>query len=327
MARRPSFGDYLRTVAVSAVGAPPTTFFYGGQAVIEGVLMRGPHHYAVAARNPQGEIVIKREELRSRVYTSKLWRLPLFRGVAGLVEMLHLGMSAIQWSANIQLGEDVELSPRAMRITIAFSIGFALLLFIGGPAAIGILTHPGTSLASKPTNVSFQTVLVEGAARAGIILGYLLLIGQMRQIKRLFAYHGAEHMAINCLEAEEPVDLEHVRASSRLHPRCGTGFLVVVALVCVIVFLPLAVFPTLVRIPLQIVLVPLVAAIAYEGIRALAKIRHTLVGRILLVPILATQRLSTRVPDDRMIEVSIAALDSARGLGGRVGEQHDPLVI
>ncbi len=327
--RRPGLLDYLMTIAVSAAAAPPQTFFYGGQAVIEGVLMRGPHHYAVAARTREGNIVVCREMLNSRIYTSSLWRRPFFRGVAGLVEMLHLGMRALRWSANVQLGDDIELTPRAMRLTVGFSVIFALLLFIGAPALIGQWVHPGQSLLGPAhTSVSMYTILTEGAARAAIILGYLLVIGMIPSIGRLFAYHGAEHKAINCLESGADVVVANVRSCSRLHPRCGTGFLVVVALASIIVFIPLAVFPLLVRIGLQILLVPVVAAVAYEGIRGLAKIRYTLVGRVLLVPVLAAQLLSTRQPDDSQIEVSIAALDAARGAEGEtVSEQHDPSAL
>jgi uncharacterized protein YqhQ len=166
-------------------------------------------------------------------------------------------------------------------------------------------------------------VLIEGGLRALILLGYLAVIGQVRSVKRLFEYHGAEHKAINCLESGASVDVGHVRVSSRLHPRCGTGFLVVVALVSVIVFAPLGVLPIPVRIALQVALVPVVAGISYEAIRALAQVRHTTAGRIALVPVLATQRLSTREPDDRQIEVAITALDAARSGEDSVTELHD----
>ena len=202
-------------------------------------------------------------------------------------------------------------------------------MFIGGPALIGQLIHHDQSIWSgSHAALSVRTIVIEGVARAAIILGYLAIIGRIPSIKRLFAYHGAEHKAINCLEAGGPVEVASVRTASRLHPRCGTGFLVVVALVSVLVFVPLAVFPLLVRVVLQILLVPVVAGIAYEGIRGLARIRHTTVGRVLLWPVLATQLLSTREPDDAQIEVSITALEAARALDGdAIGEGHDTAVI
>jgi uncharacterized protein YqhQ len=317
--RRPGIRDILLTAALNAANAPPAPFFYGGQAVIEGVLMRGKDHYAVAARRPDGSITVFSDMLRSRVYTRKLWSRPFFRGVAGLIEMLHLGMRALQWSANVQLGEEVELSAGVMRVTVAISVLFGLGLFIGLPVLATVVFHRGETRTTA-------AVVIEGVARAAILLLYLVLIGMLKSVRRIFEYHGAEHKAINCLESEGKVTLEGVRRNSRLHPRCGTGFLVVVALVSVIVFTPLGGLFLPVRILLQIALVPVVAGISYEAIRGLAKIRYTTFGRIALVPILATQRLSTREPDDAEMEVAMAALAAARAGEGTVAEPHDPTI-
>jgi uncharacterized protein YqhQ len=317
--RRPGLRDILLTAALNAATAPPQMFFYGGQAVIEGVLMRGRHHYAVAARRPDGTIIVRSEMLTSRVYTHPMWAKPFLRGVAGLYEMLGLGMRALQWSANVQLGEEAQLTAGTLRATIVVSMLFAIGLFIGLPLLLASALHRGTQR-------SVVGVLIEGAIRAVILLAYLVAIGQLRSVRRLFEYHGAEHKAINCLESGAAVDVQHVRLSSRLHPRCGTGFLVVVALVSVIVFTPLGVLPIPVRLALQILLVPVVAAISYEAIRGLARVRHTTFGRVALVPVLATQRLSTREPNDRQMEVAICALDAARAGDGSVAEVHDATV-
>jgi uncharacterized protein YqhQ len=314
--RRPGLRDILLTAALNAATAPPQMFFYGGQAVIEGVLMRGRHHYAVAARRPDGTITVRSEMLTSRVYTHPMWAKPFLRGVAGLYEMLGLGMRALQWSANVQLGEEAQLTAGTLRATIVVSMLFAIGLFIGLPLLLASVLHRGTQR-------SVVGVLIEGAIRAVILLAYLVAIGQLRSVRRLFEYHGAEHKVINCLESGAVVDVQHVRVSSRLHPRCGTGFLVVVALVSVIVFTPLGVLPIPVRLALQILLVPVVAAISYEAIRGLARVRHTTFGRVALVPVLATQRLSTREPNDRQMEVAICALDAARAGDGAVAEVHD----
>ena len=315
--RRPGFRDILLTAALSAAAAPPQMFFYGGQAVIEGVLMRGRHHYAVAARRPDGSITVRSEMLTSRVYTNPVWAKPFVRGVAGLYEMLGLGMRALQWSANVQLGDEAQLTAGTLRATIAISMVFAVGLFIGLPLLLATVLNRGG------TQRSALGVLFEGVLRAVILLGYLWVIGRNRNVGRMFEYHGAEHKAINCLESGEAVDVAHVRQNSRLHPRCGTGFLVVVALVSVLVFAPLGVLPIPVRIGLQILLVPVVAAISYEAIRGLARARHTVLGRAALVPVLATQRLSTREPNDRQIEVAITALDAARAGEDSVTEAHD----
>jgi uncharacterized protein YqhQ len=296
--------DLLLTVAVNAVSAPPGTFFYGGQAVIEGVLMRGRDTYAVAARRPNGDIAVCTDVLRSRVYTAGIWRRPFLRGVAGLYETIHLGMRALQWSAIVQLGQDAEIGDGAMRGAMIASLVFALALFIGVPLLLGGLLHHGTE--------SITSVLIEGVIRALVLVAYLALISLIPNVRRLFQYHGAEHMAINALESGDAVDVAHVRARSRLHPRCGTGFLVVVAFVSVAVFVPLGLLPTALRLVLQIALVPVVAAVSYEIIRALIRIRGTAVGRVALAPVLGAQLLSTRKPDDRQIEVAIAALDAAR---------------
>jgi uncharacterized protein YqhQ len=300
---------------MGAAAVPKQPFFYGGQAVIEGVLMRGRDHFAVAARRKDGSIVVKQEPLTSKVYTSNLWRLPFFRGVQGLIEMLHLGMRALTWSANVQMEEEeVQLSKGAMRVTMGVSVIFGLLLFVGLPLGAAALIHRGDR------SVGF--VVIEGIARAVILLGYLVLIGSMRSVSRVFEYHGAEHKTINCFESGDPLDVDHVRRASRLHPRCGTGFLVVVALVSIVVFAPLGGLNPVLLVLSRIVLVPVVAAIAYEGIRGLAKIRDTAVGRVLVAPILATQLLTTREPDERQIEVAIAALEAARA-----GEVDAPLPL
>jgi uncharacterized protein YqhQ len=316
MRRRVRARDILLTAALNAATAPPQMFFYGGQAVIEGVLMRGRNHYAVAARRKDGSITVTSEMLTSRVYTNPIWARPFLRGVAGLWEMLSLGMRALQWSANVQLGADAEITAGALRVTIAISLVFGLGLFIGLPLLLAGVLH-------RASQQSFTRILIEGAIRAFILLGYLWAIGRLANVRRLFEYHGAEHKAINCLESGAPVEVAGVRASSRLHPRCGTGFLVVVAFVSVVVFTPLALLPIPVRLALQIALVPVVAGISYEAIRALARARHTTLGRIALIPVLATQRLSTREPDDRQIEVAITALDAARAGEGMVTEGHD----
>jgi len=213
----------------------------------------------------------------------------------------------------IQLGEDADISEGAMRAAMGTALVFALLLFIGAPLGVGALLH-------KAPSQSITNVLIEGGVRAVILILYLVVIGLLPNIRRLFQYHGAEHKAINCLESGAAVDVANVRPASRLHPRCGTGFIVVVALVSIVVFTPLGLLPTALRIGLQVLLVPVVAGVSYEIIRALARIRHTPFGRIALAPILATQLLSTREPDDAQMEVAIAALDAARGADPVVGE-------
>ncbi|MDQ6884430.1 MAG: DUF1385 domain-containing protein [Candidatus Dormibacteraeota bacterium] len=280
-------------------------FFYGGQAVLEGVLMRGRTTYAVAVRRPDGEIEILRERLRSVVYTHPVWKLPLLRGLAGLWEMLHLGMKALMWSANVQAeGEQLELNANVMRVTMGIAIVGALFFFLGIPLlAAGFLSR-------GHGNLFFG--LVDGLVRIGLLLAYLYAISFKKEIARLFAYHGAEHKTINAFEAGLPLDVANVRTQSTLHPRCGTGFLLAVMVVSAFVFglvgrpaLPLLLLS-------RLVLIPLIAMLAYEFIRFAGRNRNNPVVKILILPFLLTQKLTTREPDDRQLEVALASFQAAR---------------
>ena len=280
-------------------------FFYGGQAVLEGVLMRGRTTYAVAVRRPDGEIQILRERLNSVVYTHPVWKLPLLRGLAGLWEMLHLGMKALMYSANVQAeGEQLELSGNVMRVTIGIAIVGAVLFFLGIPlVAAGFLSR-------GHGNLFFG--LVDGLVRIGLLLAYLYAISFKAEIARLFAYHGAEHKTINAFEAGLPLDVANIRTQSTLHPRCGTGFLLAVMVVSAFVF-GLVGRPALpVLLLSRLVLIPLIAMLAYEFIRFAGRNRNNPVVKVLIVPFLLTQKLTTREPDDRQLEVALASFKAAR---------------
>ena len=280
-------------------------FFYGGQAVLEGVMMRGRTTYAVAVRKPDGEIQVLRERLRSIIYTHPFWKLPLVRGLAGLWEQLHLGMKALMWSANIQAAaEQIELSANTIRVTMAIAIAGALLFFLGVPLlAAGFLSR-------GHGNLFFG--VVDGAVRIALLLLYLYAISFKAEIARLFAYHGAEHKTINAYEKGLPLDVPNVRTQSTLHPRCGTGFLLAVMVVSAFVFglvgrpaLPLLLLS-------RIVLIPVIAMLAYEFIRFAGRNRNNPIVKLLILPFLLTQKLTTREPDDRQLEVALAAFEAAR---------------
>jgi uncharacterized protein YqhQ len=280
-------------------------FFYGGQAVLEGVLMRGRTTYAVAVRRPDGEIQILRERLRSVVYTHPVWKLPLLRGLAGLWEMLHLGMKALVYSANVQAeGEHLELNSNVIRVTMGVAIVGALLFFLGVPlVAAGFLSRGHSSLVFG---------LIDGVVRIGLLLLYLYAISFKAEIARLFAYHGAEHKTINAFEAGLPLDVPNVRTQSTLHPRCGTGFLLAVMVVSAFVF-GLVGRPALPILLLsRLVLIPLIAMLAYEFIRFAGRHRRNPVVKVLIAPFLLTQKLTTREPDDRQLEVALASFQAAR---------------
>jgi len=280
-------------------------FFYGGQAVLEGVLMRGRTTYAVAVRRPDGEIQVLRERLNSVVYTHPVWKLPLLRGLAGLWEMLHLGMKALLYSANVQAeGEQLELSGNVMRVTIGIAIVGAMLFFLGIPLlAAGFLSR-------GHGNLFFG--LVDGLVRIGLLLAYLYAISFKAEIARLFAYHGAEHKTINAFEAGLPLDVASIRTQSTLHPRCGTGFLLAVMVVSAFVFGLVGRPPLPVLLLSRLVLIPLIAMLAYEFIRFAGRNRNNPAVKVLIVPFLLTQKLTTREPDDRQLEVALASFTAAR---------------
>src|SRR5881227_12761 len=270
-------------------GAKPTQpFFYGGQAVIEGVMMRGKSHYAVAVRLPTTkEIVIDRGELKAPIYTHPLWKLPFVRGLALIGEQLHLGKKEITGS-------------------VAIAGIFALVIFIGLPLLLA-------SFAVHRSG-SFLFVLVEGLIRVGLVLGYLAAIALLPDVRRVFQYHGAEHKTINAFESGWTLDVASVRRASTLHPRCGTGFLLVVLVVSVVVFSVVAVFhPNLFwLIASRVLAIPVIAGVGFELIRFMARHRYNPIVRVALLPVLGTQKFTTREPSDDMLEVAITAFNSAR---------------
>src|SRR6266851_1865699 len=283
-------------------------FFYGGQAVIEGVMMRGKRYYAVAVRLPTTkEIVIDRGELKAPIYTNRFWKVPFVRGVALIGEQLHLGMRSLMWSANMNAGSrDIEISKKEITGSVAVALVFALALFIGLPLLLAGVTVHKTG--------GFLFVLVEGVIRVGLVLGYLALIALLPDVRRVFQYHGAEHKTINAFESGWPLEVSSVRRASLLHPRCGTGFLLVVLVVSVIIFSAVAlVHPNWFWLIMSRVLaLPLIAGAGFELIRFMARHRTNPVVKVLLLPVLGTQKFTTREPSDDMLEVAIVAFNSAR---------------
>jgi uncharacterized protein YqhQ len=305
------------TEASAPETAPPRKreqFFYGGQAVIEGVMMRGKRHYAVAVRLPKlnadtlkGEIVVDRGELKAAIYVNPIWKLPILRGLALIGEQLHLGMKSLIWSANMNAGgKDVVIGKKEITGSVAFAAVFGLALFLGLPLLLaGLAVH---------RSGSFLFVVVEGVIRVGLVLGYLSAIALLPDVRRVFQYHGAEHKTINAFESGWPLEVASVRRASLLHPRCGTGFLLVVLVVSVVVFSVVALlhpnwFWLVVS---RLVAIPLIAGAGFELIRFMARNRHNPVVRVLLLPVLGTQKFTTREPTDDMLEVAIVAFNSAR---------------
>jgi uncharacterized protein YqhQ len=280
------------------------THHYGGQAVIEGVMMRGARHMAVAVRQPDGEIRLKSEALGG-LYTGRLRRMPLLRGAIILWETMALGLRALVFSsevaAGMKEGEEEEPSSAYIWGVLAVTLVVAMAVFFVGPV---LLTGWLESQLDNDTLV----VAIEGLFRLFLLLAYIWGIGFIPDIKRVFAYHGAEHRTINAWEAGAPLEVGSVRRYGNAHTRCGTGFLLTVAVVAMVVFMTLGMPTWWWRILSRVVLLPVVAAISYEIIRFSADFGRYRLVRWVFKPSLALQALTTRDPDDRQIEVAIAAL-------------------
>ena len=276
---------------------------YGGQAVIEGVMIRGKEGVAVAVRRPSSEIVVRRLSLPSWLRGISLFNLPLFRGLRALIEALYLGVKSLQLSADEALEEEEEdISLWEMILSIGLAFFLAVILFVVLPAAI--IRFIQSYLASN-----LLLNLVEGLIKVVFFLSYIILISRMEDIRRVFQYHGAEHKVIHAFEQQEELLPETAIKHSSLHPRCGTSFLLIVILISILFF---SFFgrPTLVRrIMIHMALLPLIAGTAYEVIRMAGKKKAPFLIRMLSWPGLMLQRLTTREPDLDQIEVAIRALE------------------
>lgn len=283
----------------------------GGQAVIEGVMMRDGNDYAVAVRKPDHTIEVKRDQyigLNARFHTGKI---PIVRGVFAFIDSLILGMSTLTYSASFYDDEEEEAQKTAkdnkkdslvMGLTVAVSIAIAVLLFMLTPffisAFIGRFIDNETILA-----------VIEGVIRIGIFLVYIIAISRMEDIQRVFMYHGAEHKTISCIEAGMELTPENAAKCSRLHKRCGTSFLMIVMVVSVVCFMMIRTDTMLTRVLLRVVLVPVIAGVSYEIIQWAGRSKSACVN-IISAPGLALQKLTTREPDEEMLEVAIASIEA-----------------
>ncbi|GAW93814.1 DUF1385 domain-containing protein [Calderihabitans maritimus] len=273
---------------------------YGGQAVIEGVMMRGPNEMAVAVRKNTGEIVVERETINSLANRIPIFKWPLLRGFLALMEALVIGIKALTFSANQVAEEKEQLSTLEIIITIILALGAALLLFVVLPTS---LAHGLRAYMSE-----FWLNLVEGILRIAIFLGYIVAISQMKDIQRIFAYHGAEHKVIGAFEAGEELTIDNAQKFSTLHPRCGTNFLLIVMLLTILVFSFLSYSNLLWRVLSRIFLMPLIAGAAYEIIKLAGRYPNSKLVHTLIAPGLWLQKLTTREPDDEQVEVALEAL-------------------
>lgn len=279
--------------------------YVGGQAVIEGVMMRGPLHMATAVRNPEGEIIIEREETKSISDKYPILKKPFIRGTVTLIESLVIGMKALAFSAKVSGEEDEEeITNKEIAITMVVSTVLAIVIFLAIPT-YGAKFIPGIE------NNHFMLNLVEGIIRLILFLLYIWGISLTPDIKRVFQYHGAEHKTIHTYEDDEPLTVENVKRHSRIHPRCGTNFLMIVMVVSILVFAFLGWPSLLERIASRVLLMPVVAGIAYEIIRLAGRSNSPIV-HTMITPGLWLQNLTTNEPSDDQIEVAIAALEAVR---------------
>lgn len=276
-------------------------FYYGGQAVIEGVMMMGPKGYAVSVRKPDGSISTKKEKHHSVKEKWKFLAWPIIRGFVNLIEMLVLGMSTITWSANESGEEEEELSGKEMFFAIAIAVVAVIGLFLVVPAIVG--TH------LRPVIGDFGRSFVEGVIRIAVFLLYLVLIRRMEDILRVFEYHGAEHKTINAYEAGAKLTPESVARYSTRHLRCGTSFLLMVMIVMIIVFTFIGqTESTWARVLIKLICMPFVAGLTYEFTRWSARHCENRCVRILITPGLWLQRLTTEEPDLGQLAVAIQSL-------------------
>ncbi|TLN15402.1 DUF1385 domain-containing protein [bacterium] len=280
---------------------------YGGQALIEGVLMRGAKYVAAAFRLPNGEISIETEEL-SKVYQSKMARVPFLRGLVILWDSLGLGTRFLTQSANKQAGEGEKIEGKELALTLVASLAIAILLFFVGPAALGQGLEALLKIPKGWGN------LIEGIVRLVVVIAYIWGIGKMPDIRRVFAYHGAEHKTINAFEAGSPLTPENVARYGLEHPRCGTSFILTVVILSVIAFSAIGKLPFGWTLASRVILLPFIAMLGYEYIRWAANHLDSPIVRWLIKPNLALQKLTTAEPTLDIIEVAITAFNTMYAL-------------
>ena len=276
----------------------------GGQAVMEGVMMRGTSTWAVAVRKPDGEVDVQSFPLVSWTKRARAFRLPVIRGVVALVESLNIGFKALGMSANAQLPEEEDPISGAMWVgTVVVALLFAVGLFFVVPVGL-------TSLFKDQLGSAFLFWLVEGVVRTAIFLGYIVLLARLRDLRRVFEFHGAEHKTISCFEAGLPLTPENAQRFSRLHPRCGTSFLLIVMIVAIFVFAPIGLPAWYLLLGSRILGVPLIAGLSFEVIKWAGRNRRKGWVQTLMWPGMQLQKLTTREPDHEQLAVAIAALEA-----------------
>ena len=280
---------------------------YGGQAVMEGVMMRGKEHVAMAVRAPDGQILTYQEALPP-LYRSKWMSVPFLRGVLGLWDSMNLGMRFLTKSSNMVNGEDDQIEGKELVLTVLLSLVLGIGLFFLLPALVSGWLDGPLGLGGLGRTGAWLSNLLEGLIRLAILVVYLVVVGRMPEIRRVFSYHGAEHKTINAFEGGAELTPENVSKYTLVHPRCGTSFILTLVLISVLFFSLLGPLPLLWRLLTRLLLLPVVSGLAYEYIRFAARhMDNSAFIRALIKPNLALQKLTTREPSEDMLEVAIKA--------------------
>lgn len=281
---------------------------FGGQAVMEGIMMRSKNHLVICVRQPNSEIISKTETLHSLSEKYKFLKVPFLRGILALFETLYSGVKGIYFSANAAFNEDEQeeeiLSSKEIAVVVAFSVLLSILLFSVVPYFLTSLSFEG--------GIIFN--IVEGGIRLSFLLAYLFIVSMIGDFKRIFQYHGAEHAAINAYEAGVELNIENTRRFSRFHSRCGTSFLLIVTVISIFFFSLITSPDYFVRLSYRILLIPVISAVSYEILRLSDKYKDSRIVKVLVAPGLLLQRFTTRPPDDQMLEVAIKAVKEVESL-------------
>lgn len=267
----------------------------GGQAVIEGVLIKSDEKVAIVVRNTKGKLIVKKQK------SKKPSKIPIWRGFTYMIDMLVIGFNALMWSAEMASGEEEKLSKKEFVLTVAFSILFGLLLFVVIPFFV-------TLFITKSNSLMFN--IIEGMLRVAIVLTYIITISRMSDVKRVFEYHGAEHKVVNCYEQNKKLTYNNIKKCSSLHPRCGTAFLLIVLAISILIFSLIVTDSLFTRFISRILLIPLIAGLSYELLKLSDKFKHNFLFKIITAPGLFLQRLTTAEPDKKQIEVALKAMNS-----------------
>jgi len=278
---------------------------FGGQAVIEGVMIRSKKHMVTCVRQPNDEILTNVDEIKSVSERHKVLRLPFLRGIVALFETLYIGIKGLYFSANASLEEEEKINPKEIVLTVVVALVLAICLF-------SLLPFFLTNLFGLGGGVVFN--VAEGVIRLAILLLYLVSISLVGEFKRVFQYHGAEHTAINAYEAGVELNVSNAKEFSRFHPRCGTSFIFIVALISILFFSIMPDLGFFMRLAYRVLLIPVIAAVSYEVLKLSDRYKKSRIMKVLLAPGLGLQYLTTRKPDEKMIEVALEAVKKVNSL-------------